>query len=522
MTQSEYRQHKIKTFQFPNEQIQLSIVRFKDLLVLGLDVRVIHKVIDVMKDNQLTISGDPQFKKNHANALVHSDLSSYVLLRPLLDQLFFKALDLIKSSSSLSEGQLSKQQITQRLEQERRQLAGWEQVSFSIAPDEQQKEQFLQKMVVSFNPQAIDPAIRKMFSCSAVENKSLEFVPRQVLAYQWSNCFNLKEQWQQFKNRLDSPGTEDSSDSGNIWVEQASNYLKDQLPTDFKSEMMSAFGDEMGSYIRDITSHIFFPLPQLVFFIKVKDEQAALRALSQVMGMNLKENYRQFEIKTLSISLGKELQPAYAMVNHYLLVAVHQDLIKEAIDTVLDSNKKNLQSPFQSTQNAFFQIQLGELNTKIRTLLSWGITQSLAQIAQNKAAKAKMLEDLTVADQEVLKATIDKETIDQKLATLKQELRAIDRVDYDIADQLKRLDQYEQELKKVNRQLDRALANQEDLDSKLKNFKELKVDSQQLQLNFDKGVVPLLNALEYYQKISAQVIYGPNRIETQTIIKIKP
>ena len=105
-----------------------------------------------------------------------------------------------------------------------------------------------------------------MYSRAPRENRSIRFVPVDILAYQWNNTFSLKDYWEHIKQQTAGANQGQQGISSQQAVAVAEGFLGLSLERD----ILPALGDEIGGYLADVELGEPFPIPELVLFMKIE------------------------------------------------------------------------------------------------------------------------------------------------------------------------------------------------------------------------------------------------------------
>jgi len=190
------------------------------------------------------------------------------------------------------------------------------------------------KTQLTYNLKEMKSEQADLLACPAGENRTIHFVPTDILGYQWSNCFKLEHYWRQISDevkQLDPSQSKINEFEGKIGM----NVANDILP---------AFGEEIGGYLKDIQVGGFFPLPEFLLFVEVNNESKAEQLLGRLQQQPLvslqEENYGGTLIKYLALPLGENIQPGYCFLENYLLPRKETDrLLQYCFDSsFIESN----------------------------------------------------------------------------------------------------------------------------------------------------------------------------------------
>jgi hypothetical protein len=381
----EYKKHTIHMLNFTQFQFKIGFVLIKDWMVIGLGDRAAKMCIDVIKKDKLALAKDVRFQQAKSTALAQSTSFGYGDLAQIisfLEKAAETAMQFFPSKDASDRTQI---------EEVFRNFRGFQTASVSTVMGNPIKA----NGIVHFDKAHLDPTIAELYlSCKDAPNQTLNFIPKNVLAYQWSSCTNPKYYW----NQLKAESLKANEDTQSTWSAQL-QLIEKMLGLSLEGDIIPALGDEFGGYLADLEIGEAFPIPRLLLFIKITDQQKISQLLQklteQPMLVIQKEEYNGVNIHYFSIPIASELQPGYAFVNDYLLFAVNRQMIKDAVDISKDPSRSIVHDPafakvndgLSAPNSSTTYARLDLVMNKIIELTRWSQKKMADQQIQREAFK---------------------------------------------------------------------------------------------------------------------------------------
>jgi hypothetical protein len=186
---------------------------------------------------------------------------------------------------------------------------------------DREKEQF--SSIVQFSEDGLNPFQKKIYTRKPVRNRSLSNMPARLLLYFWSNWLDLAGWWQA---TIELGSREEVAAAGRVgrWLEEHTGMAID--------EFLALFGNEFGFNVAEISTAGFFPVPRICFCVEVRNRRRVKALLDRAMaGMPVKrDKVAGIPVVSLMVANGM-MQPSYALLERFLLVADGRDLIEQVI-----------------------------------------------------------------------------------------------------------------------------------------------------------------------------------------------
>jgi hypothetical protein len=228
------------------------------------------------------------------------------------------------------------------------------------------------KTLVTFDREALDPFYAKAYRFEPEDNQTLNMVPESVLLYYWANCLDLKMYWDLVSDARSTDTREKASLERNI--EQRTGISFDDL--------LTAIGNQFGLMITDVSTTGLFPLPKVVLFFEVEDNEVVEELItSAVEDTILQIQYEDFSgisIGSLPTPFGADVQPAYAFLNDFCLISMSAQLIKDTISTCGDEKNIRTDPDFNAVDrglsarsSAVSFVNVKDLVGKVKDVAEW-------------------------------------------------------------------------------------------------------------------------------------------------------
>ncbi|MBN1869691.1 MAG: DUF3352 domain-containing protein [Candidatus Omnitrophica bacterium] len=513
--QVEYEGEIIRTITLSNIGVKFSFVRLKDVLVFGMGEKAAQTSIDVFKGKEPSLARSPQF--GDAMATIQKPLSSLMYF----DFKTFLALikGQVKTLASLGKAKDQDPEAQKQWEDILARMSGIKTFVFSSRFDpvmEFDAHLFL-------DPGKLDPEYAALYTCPSQENETINFVPKDVLGYQWSNCFDLGYYWKELKK--EAAKTADQASRINEWgTNMGINIEQDILP---------AFGDEIGGFISDITVGGLFPIPKLLFFLEVKNKakaEALLKRLKDLpMAMLQDENYNGVDIKYLELPFGADVQPGYCFLENYLLVATARQLLKDSVNASKDNSLSLLSSPVfkdvnfgLTDKNRSVQfVRIKDVMDKIRGVIGWSNNWIDAQRQKAEAFKKGSEKPLEEVNANISAKEGELQEIRNNLARLEDEAWSLESKGGDITALQAQMDDLKNQIETKELELYNERERKQDLE---KILKQNELDSfsylTMRQVFLDEVIYPVVEGFKSVISYGARVTMDKNVLKSSLFFKM--
>lgn len=459
---------------FKVKNVRLKYVRLKDLLILTAEKEpVLNDLVDVYRHQHASLKQDEDFIFARSRAY------------PGADGMFYF------NAQALKEGP-----------------EAFKAYALSFLPGEVDKYKF----IIALQPQAMDPALRRLVSCMPEENSSAGFIPSDVIAYQWSGCYDFQEIWQQFKEEAQARG------------------LQKQLRLKIDPALFPALGQEAGGYLTDVDTLGAFPYPRFLAFVKINDrgkaEELLKKSLKNPLGLVREEEYNKVNIRYMSLPLGANTDPGYCFLGDYLLAASSRQLLKKSIDTYHDPSRSLKfdktfaafgMDPAQKMQSMAF-LKVMELAHRLRDVLDWGNKYLSSQVTMAAVYKQEGQEQQKELDTDLAAREVEMKMAMQKLGEWKAKPTAGLSADEQevITGSIGNLERSAQSLQD---DIKTVIARKKELAENLVNYEAQAQAAKLMMFNSQQVFVPVLKGLEVIKAQGLKVFISSKAIETELMVK---
>ncbi|MCA9401434.1 MAG: DUF3352 domain-containing protein [Candidatus Omnitrophica bacterium] len=509
VTNYDYSGHLIQTLSFDKYQFEVSYVNYKGLLFAAVNEEIIKQCLDVLIGGEPSLIDDPNLKRVKAVHDSRSAMVAYWDVSKVISGLKQQALEL----SYVFNRQLNEDQVGELLQN----IDGFQLLNASVVVDKITEIRF--KSFV--NMDQMNDSQKQKYLCASPGYESLSFIPNNALTFFWNSCIDLREAFEQVNNVPSQGSGLVSNHSGRF------DKIKNLTGIDIQKDLMPNLGNEVGGYMTNIHQMIF-PIPELLFFVEVKNQEAIRNLMSSLTNFPFvqrqQEEYKNINIQYFNTPFTDVIQPGYAMIDKFLIIALNRRMIQTAIDAresgegSLEKNPDyaEVSARFSGEVKAVQYFQPKGLIEKLGTVFGWLDKKKIVELENVSDFKSDQRVLLNVQLGLIEKISNDIKEMRQKLAVLEEEIDRFRGFGMDVADK-------EQERALLVRQVDNK---EKDFQSaKMKRLELQSVvdlqESKENQLrrekqNKDYFIYPLISALRTLRSVSTETVLD----ETEYAINI--
>jgi len=383
------------------------------------------------------------------------------------------------------------------------------------------------------DPASLSPELSYLYTCHPVANKTLHFTPPGVLAYQWSSCLSLDEYWKQFKKELtrEPPNPDGKTPSPMETVQQ----FETSIGLSIERDIIPAIGDEFGGYLADIqTEGMIFPIPKFLLFVEVKDKNKMDKILALLtknpMVMLQQENYSGATINYFSSPVGgDELQPGYAYLDDYLLIAINRQVLKSSIDAQHNGNNSLANDPsFKAIDKGLsdnnvniFYLQMGLFANKVEDLLQWGNRWSESQQKNREAIKAGKEQRLTIVKQDMAQLQQDLAKLEKDQEATSERLSTSGTQDPQASATQEELTKTTDMIAAKKKDLETFEAERQELDGSIQDYDKSASDAEKREMFLQDFVHPVISGLSSVEAMGGHSTITGDIYESTILMKVK-
>ena len=386
------------------------------------------------------------------------------------------------------------------------------------------------KLAVLYDRDKLDPKLKEMYSCPPEENRTINFVPHTVLGYKWDNCYDFKDQWKAFKEEVQAASKEDREGPS---AEEMVKGLEKNLRLSIEKDILPVLGDQVGGYLAEVNSSGGFPLPKLLFFVKMNGRLAAEKIMDTLVSNRpvvfQKEVYEEIPINYVSLPLGVDIEPAYSFLGDYLLLATSRGVIKSAVDSFKNPSVLSLASSdrfkkvnggLTDKNNSVIFLQLDDIMSNTRTIINWVTTQMMTKAGQDRAFQEGMIKRLADVKKKIAEEESEQKKFNNDLKSAKEKLKTLQAQGLDVTQTMITIDRLEKQIEAKQDTIKTSKTDQDELEDTVLNFKKEKADPELIKFYVDQALMPFLDGLKSFKTLGSRMVLSEGTIEMTAVIEV--
>jgi hypothetical protein len=506
--QFEYKGELLRTVTVNSLGIKFGAVCLKGLVVIGVGEQAARLSVDVFKGDKPALARDAYFVQAHKTFGGPVDMTGFLNFKTFLS--------LIRPWMEKSLGGAA---AYAEVEQFFTQMSGFKSFGFSV----QLKPLVKLDSRFFFEPKELNAQYAPLYTCPAGENKTVGFIPKEVLGYQWSNCLKLDYYWDRMRQESVKKGVSASR----------VDAFESRLGLDVERDILPAFGDEMGWYVSDIQLGGMFPIPKLLLFIKVGDRSKTEKLLAKLKEqpfMALQdETYKGVSFQYLPLPLGEDIQPGYGFLGDYLLIATGRQLIKSSVDASADPALSLSADPAFQEVNAgwtdksrsvqFFKVD--EVMEKMKGVVEWAVRQGEAQDKKRLAFKAGGTKPLEEVKADIVLKEGELKGLREQAAVLEEGIWNKEAKGEDVGSDRAKLNSFKIQLDAKQAEIAAAKERRQGLAKIVDEYGADKQDEELRKLYMDNLLYPAMEGLKSISACGLRITATDNALESSMILKVK-
>ncbi|HOW36052.1 MAG TPA: DUF3352 domain-containing protein [Candidatus Omnitrophota bacterium] len=517
-TQTEqYKGYTVTTVE-ADKGIDIAYVKIKDFLVIGFGKKAAYACVDVAAKSRAPLLQDASYHAAQSRLLKAAHLVVYGNLEAVLT-------DLRRWFEILADGKMAEKEKNQ-IQAVLYNLAGLKTLGFSSLPGKIAQG----KSVLILDKERMNAELLQAYSRKPQANNTINFVPKEALLYHWSNCFNAKQYWGSFTRAMDK---EEKKSPDGLSARDRLNDVEKRLGVNIESDVVPLLDNETGGFLYAVDAGMLFPVPKLVFFIKVKDRAAAEKIMdaltADAAALAQTEEYRSVRIKYVSLPLGATLQPGFCFLGDYLLISSSREVLKKSIDAQNDKSLslaanedlKTIDPAFTDKGNSVFFAQTDKFLDEVRELCSWGVGMLSFRAAGIQAYQSgiekkidDMLKEIDGYEGEIVTTRARIEALNQEIADgLGQGI--------DVTAKKVELAAAEESVKKAQDEIGVSKEKQQELRETLLESQKRMVRPELVRLYLEEAVYPILDGLKINRATAVKTIFNDGVAETRFFSRVE-
>lgn len=503
----EYKGHQITIVKL-TDKLSFAYVKIRDMLVVSLGKKLVIACLDVVAGDKSSLSKDKDYISTVSQFPRSSQTIAYGNLESFCSNLR-RLINILPESEQIP----AEQKV--RLLESFDKIAGLKTLGISSVSGKISSN----KVVLTFDKAEMDPAIARACSFKPQKNITINFAPKDIIIYQWSNCFDAKMSWDNFQQELSKRPKEFTPGPS---PEDIITGIEEELGKSIESDIIPALSNEIGGFLSDINLDGPVPIPEIVFFVKTKDKSAIksiIDTLTEKNNLSVQpEEYKDIRIKYILLPFGRSFQPGYCFLDEYLLISTRPKLLKESIDSYNDksislaANKDFQAIDFGLTEknNAAFFLKTDVLLRKVRGVCEWGVSWLSLMSTTLEAYQQKAEQYLDNLRRDIQIEQLELKSLKDNLQLTKEE--------QEITNLQAKIKEKEEKINLAKKDLEEK---EQELENMIQNSPVAKIDLSLVRLYLDDVVYPILDGLETNKAIGSRSIFSENTVEAQTFFKVE-
>mgnify|MGYP001569469403 FL=1 len=534
----------------PGTNLRIGFVNIHDLLVIGIDEHILEQSVRTSRREIPAFFSDAHLRRSRERAMVPSEFDGYwnmaeisaytneylgALVSRMEEEILNTAAPQEEDSpergerDERNEGQgegntrQNVESIKAWLTERTRLAAGLDVLGVSGRWD----DMLALKFDLYFDRDKVDPKKGATYSCPAATNATLAFIPADAIVYQWNNCLDLKASWDEIRQEVAAAhaGVEDAV--------TPINALETVLDMNIEEDVLPAFGDEMGGYLKDVRVGSLFPVPEFLFFIKIGDEAKTKEFLTRFEDRFL-EHVRQEEYNGIPIGYvvspaGGDIELAYCILDKYVLFSLSRPVIKGAIDTyqnrapslaASDAYKAVHLADYPQSRAIQF-VRIDEAAAALQNVLTWAKTRQAARDAQKEAFQKGSAQRLADVNLETESQKQELEETKKRIAALNDEMEKLESQQVDAAMQRADLEQSQEKAKALEEGITDAQARQKELEEIRRGYDRYLAERKSREEIEANVVSPLLKSFMSLKSWGVRTTLETGAFESNLFLKVE-
>ena len=370
----QYGAHTISRYQIDANN-RLSTATVQGLVLAGFDERLVRKSIDSYDDRTNVLSKNKDFQRLRSN-FKDAKLFTYFSMPAVFDQGCMIAENLPPEH---------KEEFLSLLKQ----WEGWGSVAYGAW---HAKGQVTDKVEILFDKSNLDSGIAKLCNVPKAENKTLAMVPADTLFYYWANFLNLLDIWDIYSERV----TRQQPHAFDVLRQE----LRDGGDVEIE-EVLGMIDNEFAVIVRDVGQD-GIPLPRAAAIIQLKQPEQFLGVFNKLLAEAdipmSDEKYKDKIITYWGIAPQGGFQPAFTLLDNYLLLSNSIDLVQQIVDLGEEPSRSLLKSAaidklggkLLEKNNSATYIHVALFADALKDLAKWAGNMAILQ-GPEKARKAEIV-----------------------------------------------------------------------------------------------------------------------------------
>lgn len=521
----------------PGTEIRLGFVNIHDLLVIGIDDHILEQSVRTSRREVPSLAADAHLRKSRERAMLPSEIDGYWNMAEIsaytdqyLSALIARMEEEIRGTAAPQEdspegegnARQNVESIKAWLAERTRLAAGLDVLGISGRWD----DMLGLKFDLYFDQERVDPKKSATYTCPAAPNATLAFIPADAVFYQWNNCLDLKASWDEIKQEVAAAhaGVEDAV--------TPIDALETVVDMNIEEDVLPAFGDEMGGYLKGVRAGGPFPVPDFLFFVKVGDDAKTKELLTKFEDRFLEhvhqEEYHGVRIGYIVSPAQGDIELAYCVLDQYLLFSLSRTVIRGAIDTfqgravslAASDTFKAVHLADYAQNRAVQFIRIDEAAAALQNVLTWAKTRLAAQDAQKEAFQKGSAQRLADVTEEMEFQKQELEETRKRIAALDEEIEKLESRQADAAMPRADLEQSREKVKALEAGIADARAQQKELEEIRRGYDRYLVERENRGEIEANVVAPLLKSFMFLKSWGVRTTLETGAFESNLFLKV--
>ncbi len=500
MSGEEYKGYTVRIIKFKEAGIKLSYIKIKNYLVIGLGDQAAKLSIDTYEGLQSSLSQDEQFQEVKSKALNPRSLFCYVDINYIFSNLKSQ---MIASMDVFNLSQEGQRKALDKIKESFIKITNFRYMNISI--DIEKKAISKALLQFFYDRQNMASSVAEFYQCPSSVNKTAKFIPREALAYQWSNCVGFKNAWKNVKAERFKEGED-----------LAKNANNEKLIDLVEKGILSSLGNEIGGYLTGVKKGGIFPVPQLALFIEVSKRNVIEELLDKLKDSPLfflrSEEYQGITLKYIVFPMKIVAEPSYCFIENYLVLAINRDVLKKAIDAYKDSSKSILSDQEYSQKEYGFNqknrgtqfFRVNQLAKVFDQVVAWRKESYEKQVARQSAFLSGKKKHLEEKKQELLTNQESLKKAKEKAASLQDQVAKLESQQADSAEVQNQFNMIAQKRDDFAKAIEEDKDEIADMESLISDLEGKMKDSTNRQVFVDEVVEPLMSGVKSISTIGTK------------------
>ncbi len=246
--------------------------------------------------------------------------------------------------------------------------------------------------IVRFDASELSSFQKRIYVRPPIENRKLANMPANLQVYFWSNWLDLPAWWRRTR--------EHASRKDIRRARRLAEFVDRNLGMEM-DDFLALFGQQVGLDIKEIKFSGFFPVPRICFCVELTDRVVVQKLLDKMVADIPIHRALVAGVPVVSVlAAGGLMQPSYALINNYLLMADGRDQIEDILQPtaamlIRDPDFLKLDMGLQQPNNLVFFARAAQLIQGMKELASW-LGTIIAIRDEQAGSRSKVLVDQAV------------------------------------------------------------------------------------------------------------------------------